>query len=172
LIDKNLISLFLSGHFSKTTIFNKILNQKIQEKNLNFKTFQFLSSTTTAEGLIKTRKGGRFLVIEKDMEMKFNFVLGRNKRGKFIPIIDEKSKLFEWIEFIDAGEEIFEIYYTEAPLDLSKNNVSVKRKRVKIDYVDEEAVVFLRIVDKNKIEYVVSKDGGKELLTQIKEIEF
>lgn len=137
--------------------------------------------TGVAYGLVESRKGGRILVIDKNMNednIKFKYYLGENKKKMFNVVIDRDMDFNKWIEYIDAGEKRFEIYYTEQPTagsnKLSIMDESVKLKRVDIDIVNEDAMVYLRIISPSIIEYTValpSKIESEEYLGDIYQLQ-
>lgn len=119
--------------------------------------------TGVAYGLVESRKGGRILVIDKNMNednIKFKYYLGENKKKMFSVVIDRDTDFNKWIEYIDAAEKRFEIYYTEQPTAglnrLSIMDESIKLKRVDIDIVNEDAMVYFRIVSPSIVEYTVA----------------
>ena len=178
-IDK--INIFLAGNSSKSPIVKEIFDEKIEKfqedfekENINaeIKIFAPLDNkddftkpngkTGVAFGLIKTRPGGRILVIDKNKmgdNVRFNYYLGMNRRGKFKTIIDRDTPYNEWKVFIDAGDDVFEVYYTSSALanqnNLSINDNSVKKLRLHINKVDEELDVFIRIISPTAFEYGV-----------------
>ena len=135
------------------------LGLKIDENDLKRPT----GKTGVAFGLVKGRKGGNIKVIDKnivDNEINFKYYLGHNKKGKFKMEIDREVGLGKWVEFIDAYEDRFEIYYTSQP-KATDNNMNIKeamRKKCKISATseDEDVNVFIRFVSPSKIEYVVA----------------
>ena len=132
---------------------------KIDENDLKRPT----GKTGVAFGLVKGRKGGNIKVIDKnivDNEINFKYYLGHNKKGKFKMEIDREVGLGKWVEFIDAYEDRFEIYYTSQP-KATDNNMDIKdvmRKKCKVSVTseDEDVNVFIRFVSPSKIEYVVA----------------
>lgn len=132
---------------------------KIDENDLKRPT----GKTGVAFGLVKGRKGGNIKVIDKnivDNEINFKYYLGHNKKGKFKMEIDREVGLGKWVEFIDAYEDRFEIYYTSQP-KATDNNMDIKdvmRKKCKISVTseDEDVNVFIRFTSPSKIEYVVA----------------
>lgn len=135
------------------------LGLKIDENDLKRPT----GKTGVAFGLVKGRKGGNIKVIDKnivDNEINFKYYLGHNKKGKFKMEIDREVGLGKWVEFIDAYEDRFEIYYTSQP-KATDNNMDIKdtmRKKCKISVTseDEDVNVFIRFASPSKIEYVVA----------------
>jgi hypothetical protein len=198
-IDK--INIFLAGNSSKSTILKELFNKEItaQEKiwkkdseiNIEtddeiFKIFEPLKSdedniekptgkTGVAFGLIKSKKSGNILVIDKNIEedensnekeIGFKFYLGKARMKKFriFPndTDEEKWKYNEWKEFTDASVDQFEIYYTSNSLattnKLSINDETIKKEIIDLDETDDEAYVYIRLVSPTEIEYVVSEE--------------
>ena len=132
---------------------------KIDENDLKRPT----GKTGVAFGLVKGRKGGNIKVIDKnivDNEINFKYYLGHNKKGKFKMEIDREVGIGKWVEFIDAYEDRFEIYYTSQPKATNNNmdikNVMRKKCKVSVTSEDEDVNVFIRFVSPSKIEYVVA----------------
>jgi len=95
----------------------------------------------------------------KDNNISFKYYLGTNRRRKFRVKIDRDRPYNQWIEFIDASQESFEIYYTSSPL-ASKNSLpitdnSIKKIRLNISKVDEDLSIFIRLIDSTTLEYGV-----------------
>ncbi|SOC09136.1 hypothetical protein SAMN05880501_105184 [Ureibacillus xyleni] len=132
--------------------------------------------TGVAFGLVQSRKGGKIKVVDhnvvEDDEVKFKYFIGSSKRGKFKVDIDRETPYNEWLLFIDAAEEDFELYYTSLPeatnnqLDISQ----VLRKKCRIDSVNEDAFVYLRKVSPTIIEYVVATEEGIQNATYSSDI--
>ena len=120
---------------------------KIDEYNLKRPT----GKTGVAFGLVKGRKGGNIKVIDKNIvnnEISFKYYLGHNKRGKFRVEIDRDAEFNKWVEFIDAYEDRFEIYYTSQPKATS-NEMDIKdamRKKCKISMTSEDEDVNVYII--------------------------
>ncbi len=126
--------------------------------------------TGVAFGLIETRKGGDILVIDRnnefDEDICFRFYLGDSRKGKFKVMIDREHPYRKWKEFIDAMEDSFEIFYSASDR-VSTNRVpvsdaSVKKKLLSLDVTDEDAFVYIRLIDPTTIEYVVAREDGLE----------
>ncbi len=147
--------------------------------------------TGVAFGLIKCRKGSKIKVIDngkvakgEEKEITFQYFIGYEKKGNFV-LLDElkaskaaygKPDYHVWYNYIDAGVEDFELYYTKLPdsvnghLDIG----SVMMKRERIEVLDDEAYVFIRAVGPKTLEYVVATEDGIEagnFLSSIKKIE-
>lgn len=141
--------------------FEKMKERKIEydENNMEAPT----GKTGVAFGLIESRKGGNILVIDEnisDKNIKFKYYLGESRKKQFRVVIEREAEYNTWIEFIDAGEDKFELYYTDQPrASTNKMNIadeSIRLKRLDIDFVDEDAMVYIRIVSPSVIEYVVA----------------
>ena len=179
--DIDTINIFLAGNSSKSPIVKELFEKNIKELEEEFrganieatiKIFDPLENknnfnkpngkTGVAFGLIETRVGGRVLVIDrniKDNNISFKYYLGINRRRKFRVKIDRDRPYNQWIEFIDASQESFEIYYTSSPLattnDLSISDSTIHRKRVKIKNIDEDKNVYIRFISPTVFEYGV-----------------
>ncbi|WP_205619480.1 hypothetical protein [Ferrimonas senticii] len=196
------IKIFLAGNSSRskfvTELFAKHIQQQEQQMGLSgeqhcFELFAPLGSdandierptgkTGVAFGLIESRQGGRIKVVDhnvQDDEIRFRYYLGENRRGQFKALINRETAFGQWIDFIDAGYHKFEIYYTEQPLSstnqLPINDSSVKKQVVRIDHINENALVYLRIVSPTAIEWVVASEDGiaaERYLTEPQRVEF
>jgi len=177
--DIDTINIFLAGNSSKSPIVKKLFDEKTNEKqeefnqknvNAEIKIYQPLDNkddfskpngkTGVAFGLIETREGGTILVIDrniKDDNIKFSYYLGRNSRKKFRVSIDRDNNYNEWFEFIDAGDNYFEVYYTNSPLairnDLPISDNSIKKLRLPIPNRDVDKDIYIKLVDSNSFEY-------------------
>ncbi|RUM70123.1 MAG: molecular chaperone DnaK [Sulfurovum sp.] len=181
------INIFLAGNSSKSPLVSKIFEREI-EKNTKelkgedrenekeyFKIFQPLGhedgnlnqptgKTGVAFGLIESREGGKILVIDHNIKENINFkyYLGESRRKKFKVVLDREQEYNEWVEFIDATQETFEVYYSSQPL-VSTNKIaiddnSIKKRILKIDKIDDEAFIYLRIITPTTFEYVVAHE--------------
>ncbi|MCK8826592.1 hypothetical protein MWH25_02360 [Natroniella acetigena] len=135
--------------------------------------------TGVAFGLVDGRKGGRIKVINnniKEDEAKFKYFIGMNRRRRFFVIVDRDTEYQKWYNFIDAGEEDFELYYTSVP-EASRNQLDIseaQRKKCRIDTINDQAFVYIRAVKPTVIEYVVASEEGiksGEYLSEVKELE-
>ncbi|WP_432205056.1 hypothetical protein ACQ9ZF_03650 [Cetobacterium somerae] len=140
--------------------------EKMNEREIKFDENDMeapTGKTGVAFGLIESRKGGDILVIDEnivDENIKFKYYLGESRKKQFRVIINREKKYGEWVEFIDAGEDKFELYYTDQPMaSTNKMNIadeSIRLKRLDIDFVDEDAMVYVRLVSPSVVEYVVA----------------
>nr|WP_306287970.1 hypothetical protein [Pseudoalteromonas sp. WY3] len=179
------VKIFLAGNSSQSSFVNALFEKHINLQdeaignisgNSHFKLFAPLGADKTdlekptgktgvAFGLIESREGGNIMVIDRnvgDDDIRFKYYLGENRKGKFKPIIDRESNFNQWIEFIDAGYQKFELFYTEQPTS-STGNVSIadsgiKKKAIKLDMTDNDAMVYLRIISPTQIEYVIADE--------------
>ncbi|MDD6488482.1 MAG: molecular chaperone DnaK [Clostridia bacterium] len=118
--------------------------------------------TGVAYGLIEGRTGGNIKVISSipaGKEIRFNYYVGRAKRGAFKVILDRNIEYGKWVKFIDAGLDEFELYYSDLPESASGSySVENMKKKIRmIDYTDDEADIYIRAVAPSKIEYSVAK---------------
>jgi hypothetical protein len=206
-LDFNTISelnIFLAGNSSKSLLVKNIFDDEIKKnteeinKKLNnnediFKIFQPLGNnensktnqdlekptgkTGVAFGLLKSRKGGKILVVDhnvKENDISFKFYLGVEKKGKFRVEIDRENEYNKWIEFIDAMEDTFELFYSSQSIvttgKILIDDNSIKKIILKIDKVDDEAMVYIRIVSPNEFEYVVAYEDEIENNNYLSEI--
>lgn len=197
------INIFLAGNSSKSHILkelftkeleeqNKIFKEELQRDKDIFKIYEPLDNkdefdkptgkTGVAFGLIATRKGGDILVIDHNLkdeesEINFKYYLGDSRKRKFKVVIDRDEPYNKWIEFIDASEDTFEVFYSSQSI-VTTNKIpisddSIKKLSLKIDTVDEDAFVYIRLVSPNEFEYVVAKEEGiknNKYLTKINKI--
>ena len=182
----NEVNIFLAGNSSKSPLVKELFDARIKQEEeamekdnykATFKLFAPLDNkddfekpngkTGVAYGLIETRVGGSVLVIDKNIgekDIKFKYYLGMNRRKKFKLIVSREHPYNEWIEFIDAGEEFFEIYYTSSALattnSLRIDDSSILRKRLKIKEIDEDKNIYIRFISPTVFEYGVGVDGS------------
>lgn len=194
----NNIEIFLAGNSSKShfvkSIFEKqiaIQYEEIKSAQVegNFKLHPPLGAdsgdvekptgkTGVAFGLIESREGGRIKVVDHNVEtddIRFKFYVGESRKNKFKTIIDREIPFNKWIEFIDAGYEKFELFYTDQPSastdEMSVADSAIKKSAVKLDMKDDEAMVYMRVVSPTRIEYVVANESGIENDTYLNEIQ-
>lgn len=114
--------------------------------------------TGVAYGLLECRKSSRIKVEDetKDTdEIKFNFYTGYNNFGKFEVVTDRDIPYGKWIEFIDASEPDFELYFTDLP-EAAGSQMSIQgvsKKICRIDETMDEAMVYIRAVEPSVLEY-------------------
>lgn len=202
--DIDTINIFLAGNSSKSKFVKDIFLVEIEEetskieKQLDiatskdiFKIFEPLGAeadnvekptgkTGVAFGLIESRKGGDIKVINRnisDNEIRFKYYLGESRKKKFKTIVDRETPYNTWVEFIDASEDRFELYYTMQPMastnGMSIDDSNIKKLMLKIDETDEDAMVYIRAISPTKIEYVVALEdeiNNAKYMTDIKTI--
>lgn len=155
-------------------------NFKVQKKSSSGELLN--GKTGTAYGLLKARAGGRVKItavdeIKNNSEINFNYYVGYSDSGKLKVILNYKTGYAKWIEFLDAGEKRSDIYYSDKQNaidgDISTDDPSVKRKRIIIDEVNEDANIYIRLKDSETLEYVVAyedKISEGKYLGEIKEL--
>lgn len=192
------VKIFLAGNSSQSSFVNALFEKHINLQdeaigningNSHFKLFAPLGADKTdlekptgktgvAFGLIESREGGNIMVIDRnvgDDDIRFKYYLGESRKGKFKPIIDRESNFNQWFEFIDAGYQKFELFYTEQPTS-STGNVSIsdsgiKKKAIKLDMTDNDALVYIRITSPTQIEYVIANENDIANNVYINEIQ-
>ncbi|WP_318473982.1 Hsp70 family protein [Photobacterium leiognathi] len=197
----NNVQIFLAGNSSQSSFVNTLFKKHIaiQNKEMGipegesrFDLFAPLGAdkddvekptgkTGVAFGLIESREGGSVKVVDHniaDEDVRFKYYLGENRKKKFKPLIDREVKFNEWNDFIDADYDTFEIFLTDQPSSstgqISIGDSSIKKKVVKLDVTDEDALVYIRVVSPTAIEYVVAHEEGianEQYLNDIKRIE-
>lgn len=181
------INIFLAGNSSKSKFVEELFNERIEFEKARLeekekKSFDGVyeiyrplgensndfekpnGKTGVAFGLIRSKKGGNILVIDRNVnkDINFTYYLGRIKKGKFNTIIKRSENYNEWFKFIDASESIFEVFYTTQAsattnsLDISDS--AVKKIRLDTGVKDDNSDIYIRIVTPNEFEYVVSDD--------------
>ncbi|MDQ6994811.1 MAG: hypothetical protein Q9M18_04365 [Mariprofundaceae bacterium] len=182
--ENTIINIFLAGNSSKSNIVQRLFDERIAQETQKmtqnsdkeakiYEVFPPLSSdddmekptgkTGVAFGLIRSRKGGKILVIDENIEqdeVDFSFYLGENKKGKFKTLIKRDAPYHTWMEFIDAGLDTFELFYSSVPM-VSNNqtpidNPSIYKMILPIHEVNEDALVYIRLSNPTQIEYVVA----------------
>ncbi|WP_318471041.1 Hsp70 family protein [Photobacterium leiognathi] len=197
----NNVQIFLAGNSSQSSFVNTLFKKHIAIQNeemgipegeSRFELFAPLGAdkddvekptgkTGVAFGLIESREGGSVKVVDHniaDEDVRFKYYLGENRKKKFKPLIDREVKFNEWNDFIDADYDTFEIFLTDQPSSstgqISIGDSSIKKKVVKLDVTDEDALVYIRVVSPTAIEYVVAHEEGianEKYLNDIKRIE-
>lgn len=125
-----------------------------------------IGKTGVAYGLLECRPGSRIKVVSdiKDTEeIKFRFYTGFSRYRKFELVTDRNIKYDQWIEFTDADEQDFELYYTDLP-EAEGNQMpaaDVSKKICRIEEAVELAKVYIRAVEPNVMEYCVAMDEEK-----------
>jgi len=178
------VNIFLAGNSSQSSYVTALFEKHIalQDEEIgsvgqsHFKLFAPLGADKTniekptgktgvAFGLIESREGGNIKVIDRNVsgeDIRFKYYLGENRKGKFKPIVDRENNFNEWIEFIDAGYPKFELYYSEQPTSSTGNVLaaddSIKKKSIKLDLTDDDAMVYIKIISPTQIEYVIADE--------------
>jgi hypothetical protein len=180
------INIFLAGNSSKSILVkmifeNEIAKQTEEIKNKTnkegeiFKVFEPLGNTQeslekptgktgVAFGLIETREGGDILVIDHNIkesnEINFKYYLGESRKKKFKVLVDREEEYGKWVDFVDASRESFELYYSSQSIVTTNKtpigDSSIKKRILKIDKVNDDALVYLRVVSPTAFEYVVA----------------
>ena len=145
----------------------------INDDNLNTPN----GKTGVAWGLIEGRKGGRIQIVEEispESEAKFAYYLGISKKKTFCMKISRDTEYMSWIRFIPAIQKKFEILYTSLPEatngELKESDDGVLRKRLELEDYGEGKYIFIRLVGRDKIEFVVSTDVDSICKNNIVEI--
>lgn len=119
--------------------------------------------TGVAYGLIEGRNASRIKVvseIESTDEAKFKYYIGYEKKGKFHVEIERDIAYKKWVEFIDATDTDFELFYSSLPEAITNQMeiTRVKRMpcRIKQTY-DNDVNIYLRAVEPEVLEYAVGK---------------
>ncbi|HHI5005813.1 TPA: molecular chaperone DnaK, partial [Vibrio parahaemolyticus] len=201
LADIDNVKIFLAGNSSQSSFVSMLFESHIAiqhqemgvpEGESRFELFAPLGAdrddvekptgkTGVAFGLIESREGGRVKVVDHniaDEDVRFKYYLGESRKKKFRPLIDREAKFNQWNEFIDAYYDTFEIFFTDQPSSstgqVSIGDSSIKKKVVKLDVTDEDALVYIRVVSPTAIEYVVANEediANAQYLNDIKRIE-
>lgn len=154
---------------------------KIQNKKHKINNNCPNGKTGTAYGLLSSKRGGRIKIKAydenlNDFGINFKYYVGYSLNG-FLKVILDYKVGEKWVEFMEASEEKTDFYYSSSPISIEKSlsteDQIVKRKTLKIDKINEEAFIFIRIKNSETIEYVTSykysvEEG--EYLEKIKEI--
>lgn len=155
--------------------------KKMEERGLPFERDNFekpTGKTGVAFGLLQCRKGGnieRIFNAEVDTEIPFQYFIGWRRKKKFV-IFRDDSKITKykgkpdynvWYKFVEANEDVFDLYYTTLPECVNGDtfvdgNAAVRRHRCNIDIVDENAYVYIRAVGPHTLEYVVAANDNVE----------
>lgn len=132
--------------------------------------------TGVAYGLLLCRKGGKIKDVpekKQDEEAKFKYYLGCEIKGKFNTIVNTSVEYGQWVLFIDASVDEFDIYYTSSPncttnqLDIDAGSVFLKKCSIKEE--NDEADIYIRTVAPTVVEYVVATEEGIKQQNYIEE---
>lgn len=189
LADIDKVNIFLAGNSSQSSFVNALFDKYIAIENQaiglpngesHFELFAPLGGdkkdvekptgkTGVAFGLVESRKGGSIKVIDNNVEdndIRFKYYLGESRKKRFNTLIDRETPLGQWVDFIDASDDVFELYYTEQPAvttsKIAITDSSIKKQIIKLDMVDEEAIVYVRIASPTTVEYVIAHEGDIE----------
>ncbi|GMB92718.1 hypothetical protein NHP200010_04290 [Helicobacter bizzozeronii] len=191
--------IFLAGNASKSAFVTELFEEKITQiktkmeqeglQATEFIVHQPLSGedlekpngkTGVAFGLIKARRGGSIQVIDYNVEenIKFKYFLGRSKKRKFYTLVARNQPYNEWVQFLDASESHFEVYYTShasaSTNTLSLEDSAIKKKALETGIISENAFIFVRLVGPSAFEFVVATEEGlkeQDYLTEISKVE-
>ncbi len=183
-IDK--IQIFLAGNSSKSPIVKMLFEKHItlqhqemertEDQASRFELYPPLGAddgnvekptgkTGVAFGLIEAREGGSIKVIDHNISgdnIRFKYYLGEERKKRFKPLVDRETAFNQWVEFIDASSAKFELFYTEQSLSstgqVSIADDSIKKRTIKLDTTDDEALVYIRVISPTCIEYVIAHE--------------
>ncbi len=184
------INIFLAGNSSKSTLVKTLFEQEVAKQTTKFKEsrgknkdifkiYEPLGAnesslekptgkTGVAFGLIETREGGDILVIDynttENDDIAFKYYLGESKKKKFKVKVSRENNYNEWVEFTDASYKTFELYISSQSIVTNNktriDDSAIKKRIFTIDVVDEDALVYIRIISPSEIEYVVATEEG------------
>ncbi|WP_233711852.1 hypothetical protein [Helicobacter salomonis] len=197
--DINSFHIFLAGNASKSAFVTELFEEKIAQlkaemeqeglQEIEFIVHQPLGGedlekpngkTGVAFGLIKARRGGSIQVIDYNVEenIKFKYFLGRSKKRKFYTLVARNQPYNEWVQFLDASESHFEVYYTShasaSTNTLSLEDSAIKKKALETGIVSENGFIFVRLVSPSAFEFVVATQeglGSGEYLSEVVRVE-
>ena len=129
------------------------------------------AKTGVAYGLLACRTTYQVvdLVPEGTDSVSFQYYVGKQKRGNFCTVIGMNTPMMKWYPFTDAGEEDFDILYTDKP-EAATNEAPARiaeqrTESLDEDLVDEDAVIYVRAVAPSVIEYTIApKDAAQETI--------
>ncbi|MDQ7074292.1 MAG: hypothetical protein Q9O24_03885 [Gammaproteobacteria bacterium] len=192
----NTIQIFLAGNSSKSPWVTELfeiemmrVSAEMQEKGIEIDDFFTLhpclssdqldkpnGKTGVAYGLIETSPDGVILVIDHNVkeEIAFKYYLGQETKKNSESILDRQDAYHQWVEFIDASQTNFKLFYSSTST-VSTNNVrtsdpSIQLRRLRIEQTHENAHVYLRPISPSEIEYVVAHRNDIENQTYLSEI--
>jgi hypothetical protein len=119
--------------------------------------------TGVAYGLIMSRPGGKIKVInynvKADDEAQFCYHLGYEKKGKFKISIPRTEDYGKWIEFIDAGYEDFEVYYTSSDVATTGKLMidETDKRSLRLPLTNENANVYIKLSSPKSFHFVAAK---------------
>ena len=127
--------------------------------------------TGVAMGLVQCSKNSQITVINDkseqiDGEIRFKYWVGYfdEDSGEYFQTYLRRNSAYQaWMEYLDAGVNEFDLYYTsdpsaEIPKHLLIDSASVKKKILEFpeDAANEDSMVYIRPISPNEIEYVVA----------------
>ena len=127
--------------------------------------------TGVAMGLVQCSKNSQIKVINDkseqiDGEIRFKYWVGYfdEDSGEYFQTYLRRNSAYQaWVEYLDAGVNEFDLYYTsdpsaEIPKHLLIDSASVKKKILEFpeDAANEDSMVYIRPISPNEIEYVVA----------------
>ena len=123
--------------------------------------------TGVAYGLLDARDGGRLKIISVDdiknnEKINFKYYVGYVSHGVLKVVLNNNTGYNRWVEFMDAGEEKTEIYYSDISSalngEISASDKSIKRQVISLDEPDYKSNIYIRAKDSETIEYVVATE--------------
>lgn len=119
--------------------------------------------TGVAYGLVQCRKGSKIKAVSEKPEteeIRFRYWVGDDADGQFAPILSRETEYQQWVEYIDAGVDRFEFYYTASPSaerNLPTSETLNAHLQIPEESVNEDWMVYLRAVSPDTLEYVVAE---------------
>lgn len=146
----------------------KILKKENQEKSSNDLLEEPTGKTGVAIGLVQCRKGSKIKVVSEtktEEEIKFRYWVGYSDDDNyFVPIINRDCEYNDWYEYVDAGVDRFEFYYTTSTTadrerGLLASETKKARQKLPAKAVNEDWLVYMRAVGPDTIEFAVAVDN-------------
>lgn len=195
----NKVYIFLAGNSCKSKFVTELFEKAIKEYNAKYNKrhnkendwFELIlplsgehsdsqyapnGKTSVAYGLVKSRPGGKILVIknaetDSEMEAKFKYYLGTDRRGRFVCKLERDSYNI-WKRFQGAGIGAARIYYTDNP------GAASPAEQLSIQAIpfheigfepDENKFLFIRAIKPTVIEYAIA--ASEEEISDVYELE-
>jgi hypothetical protein len=146
-------------------------DEKIKERKLEVNKIDNsrpTGKTGVAIGLVLSRPGSQILVENANVdihgEKSFSFLVGKNTRDEFKPVLDFESKMEKWVQFRRANEKTIEFYFTRDSIGRTGKLATDKTERIicNLPKVKSDAFVFIRPVSPSEFEFKVSTtENGK-----------